>query len=342
MIRKKRGRALTRRQKGRIAASQEVREKKLAQHDAQPLPEVLDVPLGEQEEGLVIAHYGLNIEVEDHQGARLRCVVRKSVSEEPVCGDRVIWQRAGQCQGVISGILARSSLIQRPLSYQRLQTIAANVERIFVVTTANMPNFGLLDRYLVAAEVAGIDAAIIVNKIDLVEELPPLQARFAHYERMAYPLFFTSIQSLVGISELMRALTGSLSVLVGQSGTGKTSLACQWISSPTLKVGRVNSESGKGRHTTTVASLYHLPAGGSLIDSPGIREFGLHSVTAATVGGFFRDIASHYGQCRFSDCQHEDEPSCAVQKAVQSGIIHAARLTSLQNIQASLEVEKLF
>ena len=300
---------------------------------------------GTAEEGLVIAHFGLNVEVEDCQGTRFRCAVRKSSEGGPVCGDRVVWQRAGDGQGVIQAVRPRSSVLQRPMAYQRLQTIAANVSRIFIVVTATDPNMGLLDRYLVAAALAQIEPLIVINKLDLIApaQREAFMATFAHYEKMGYRLFFTSTtHASLGLGVLLQALEGHVSVFVGESGTGKSSLVSQWVSSPTLKVGAVNQDTGKGRHTTTVVSLYHLPQGGHLIDSPGIRAFGLHAVPDEGVGRYFHDIATFLGQCRFSDCRHEQEPRCAVQQAVQAGHIHPARLESFRQIQASLLEEASF
>ena len=342
MKRKKRGGPLTLQQRERIATIQKKRSQRLAAQRDLDSPEPVDTILGEEEEGVVIAHFGLNVEVENSGGKRFRCAVRKSLTEEPVCGDRVIWMQAGDGQGVVNAIQQRSSVLQRPLSYQRLQVIAANVDRIFVVIVATDPNFGLLDRYLVAAGVAGIEAVIIINKVDLAEDLETLKQLFIHYERMGYKLLLTSTISQIGLIDLMRELDGRISVLVGQSGTGKSSLAAQWVSESSLKVGSISPGHGKGRHTTTVASLYHLPNGGSLIDSPGIREFGLHAVSVEDVCRYFIDIAPYIGQCRFSNCQHADEPLCAVRHAVQSGHIHPARLKSLQQIQISLLQEKSF
>lgn len=351
MIRKKRGRSLTLRQQRRIVDGQKRREgvsvPATVRGGESPSPVhggadegALQGGVGDEERGLVVAHFGLNVEVEDRWGGRCRCAVRKSVDEEPVCGDWVVWRRVGEGQGVICGVQARTSLLKRPLSYRRLQTVAANVDRIFVVSVATDLNFGLLDRYLVAAGVAGIEALIVVNKVDLVENVDALVAQFSHYCQMGYRVFFTSIVSFQGMSELLGALAGHLSVFVGQSGVGKSSLAAHWITATSLRVGCVNPESGKGRHTTTVASLYHLLDGGSLIDSPGVREFGLFGVSADDVGRYFIDIVAFFGQCRFSDCRHADEPSCAVQQAVADGRVHPARLKSLQAIQASLQREK--
>ncbi|MEO5341689.1 MAG: ribosome small subunit-dependent GTPase A [Magnetococcus sp. MYC-9] len=342
MIRKKRGRSLSLQQQGRIAATEQKRADSQAMHGDALLRCLGRDAFSVEEEGLVIAHFGLNVEVEDCNGARFRCAVRKSATGEPVCGDRVLWMRAVNDQGIINRIQPRSSLLQRPLSAQRLQIIAANVERIFVVFAATDANIGLLDRYLVAAGAAGIEAVIVVNKMDLVVDRVEVMASFAHYARMGYRLLFTSTLEQTGLEALAQELAGHISVFVGESGTGKSSLIAQWVSADSLKIGRVNQESGKGRHTTTVTSLYHLEGGGSLIDSPGIREFGLHAVEANQVGYYFPDIVPWMGQCRFSDCAHGGEPECAVQRALQTGQVHPARLESLRQIQRSLLQEKLF
>ena len=342
MIRKKGGGRLSLHQKERIAAIQTKRADKLAARCKIDFPITNEAFLGKEEQGVVIAHFGLNVAVEGSSGECFRCAVRKSLADEPVCGDRVSWTRTGNHQGVIIGIQTRSSVLQRPVSYQRLQVIAANVGRIFIVIAATDPNFGLLDRYLVAAGVAGIEAIIIVNKVDLVADLEQLIKKFIHYEQMGYQLLFTSATARIGVTELRRTLAGYISVFVGQSGTGKSSLVAQWISAHSLRIGAINPYSGKGRHTTTVTSLYRLPNGGSIIDSPGIRAFGLHAVSAEGIGHYFVDIVPYFGQCRFSDCQHVHEPHCAVQSAVQSGHIHPARLESLHQIRSSLQQEKLF
>ncbi|MBF0402270.1 MAG: ribosome small subunit-dependent GTPase A [Magnetococcales bacterium] len=342
MIRRKQGSKLSLQQRGRIANTEQKRADSMAIHGDALLKILGREAFGAEEEGMVIAHYGLNVEVEDPTGERFRCAVRKSATGEPVCGDRVLWMRAEHNQGIINRIQPRASVLQRPLSAQRLQIIAANVERIFIVFVATDPNIGLLDRYLVAAGVAGIEAVIVINKMDLVADQPALMASFAHYERMGYRTLFTSTVASLGLTTLAAALAGYTSVFVGESGTGKSSLIAQWITADSLKIGQVNAESGKGRHTTTVTSLYHLPQGGHLIDSPGIREFGLHGVAVAAVGDYFPDIVPWMANCRFSDCKHGTEPDCAVRRGVEEGAIHPARLNSLRHIQQTLLQEKLF
>jgi ribosome biogenesis GTPase len=344
VIRKKGGeRHLSQRQRGQIAYTERKRsEESMALHGDELLRCLGREAFGPEEEGLVIAHYGLNIEVEDGQGGRCRCAVRKSATGEPVCGDRVFWMRAeGGLQGVINRILPRRSVLQRPLTGQRLQVIAANVDRIWVVFAATEPNMGLLDRYLVAAGVAGIPALIVVNKMDLVDE-GEAQARFDHYGGMGYGLQYVSTVDKRGMAALLAAMRGLTSVLVGESGTGKSSLLAEWVTAERVKIGEVSQWSGKGRHTTTVTSWYHLPGGGAVIDSPGIREFGLHGIEAAQVGRYFPDVAPWLDQCRFNDCHHSGEPGCAVQAAIARGEVRAERLQSLQRIQESLLQERLY
>ncbi|WP_130472640.1 ribosome small subunit-dependent GTPase A, partial [Candidatus Magnetaquicoccus inordinatus] len=284
MIRKKRGsRDLSERQRGQIAHTEHKRSSSMAVHGEELLRCLGREAFGPEEEGLVIAHYGLNIEVEDGQGERFRCAVRKSSTGEPVCGDRILWMRAANGQGVINRILPRQSLLQRPLAGQRLQVIAANVQRIWIVFAATEPNMGLLDRYLVAAGVAGIAAAIVVNKIDLLADVAEAEARFAHYRQMGYAVYYVSTRDKRGMAELASGMRGFISVLVGESGTGKSSLLAEWVGAESIKIAEISQWSGKGRHTTTVTSWYHLPDGGAVIDSPGIREFGLYGVEAAEV-----------------------------------------------------------
>jgi len=342
MARNARSKGLTLRQKARIHAIQERRAKALETRRQVDFQTLTAGEMGAEEEGRVIAHFGLNVEVVDSQERRFRCAIRKTAPEEPVCGDRVIWRRANASQGVIIGVLERQSVLRRPTAFQRLQTIAANVESIFIVTPATAPNPGLLDRYLVAAEAARIQAAIVINKIDRVPTPNTLAASHNHYEQMGYAVYPVSATQGTGLATLEKALSGRLSVFVGQSGVGKSALIGNWITAERLKIGEIHEASGQGRHTTTTTRLYPLPGGGSLIDSPGVREFGLHGVHAASIANHYRDIAPHLNGCRFSNCSHQHEPNCAVRTAVIEGKIHPSRLESLFRILSTLPPETTF
>lgn len=342
VARNSRSKGLTLRQRARVSAIQSRRAANLDVRRQEHVQALSTGGLGAEERGRVIAHFGLNVEVEDERGERFRCAVRKTAPEEPVCGDRVIWQRAVGAQGVITGVLERRTVLRRPTACQGLQTVAANVERIMVVLAAEGVNTGLLDRYLVAAEAAGIEAGIVVNKIDRLSDPAGVMADLAHYGRMGYPVYPVSATRGTGLPALEEALSGQVSVFVGQSGVGKSALIGHWVTGNLPKVGEIHLASGQGRHTTTAARFYHLPGGGGLIDSPGVREFGLHGVTRAMVARHYRDISPHLETCRFSNCSHRHEPDCAVREAVSQGDVHPDRLASLFRILDSLPAENSF
>ncbi|MBF0271113.1 MAG: ribosome small subunit-dependent GTPase A [Magnetococcales bacterium] len=291
---------------------------------------------GSGEEGWVVAHFGLNVEVEDEAGERFRCAVREALLDEPVCGDRVVWRRVGENQGVIVALHERRSVLRRPGPYQRLLTVAANVDRIVVVAAGGNLNTGLVDRYLAAARKAEIEAMLVINKIDRVEDPAAEQEAMAPYGRMGYAIFRVSALSGQGLEPLEQALRGLTSVFVGESGVGKSSLVNCWIQDETMRTAEVHAITDQGRHATTTARLYRLPAGGWLIDSPGVREFGLHGVTREEVPGLFVDMLPYLGRCRFTDCRHQREPGCALRAAVDRGAIAASRLASMLRIMESV------
>ncbi|NGZ07511.1 MAG: GTPase RsgA, partial [Magnetococcales bacterium] len=173
---------------------------------------------GPEQEGWVVAHFGLNVEVEDDQAGRYRCAVREALLDEPVCGDRVVWRRVGVDQGVIVAMHPRRSQLRRPGPYQRLLTVAANVDRIVVVAASGNLNTGLLDRYLAAADKAGIEPVLVVNKIDQGGESGLEELAISPYRRMGYALFRVSALLGVGLAPLEEALAGLTSVVVGESG----------------------------------------------------------------------------------------------------------------------------
>ncbi|MEO5332524.1 MAG: ribosome small subunit-dependent GTPase A [Magnetococcus sp. YQC-5] len=332
MPRKRIGKDLTLRQQERIRVMRAARSNRAGRNEIQ---QAMD--LGPEEEGRVMAHFGLNVEVENPQGMRFRCAVRETLQEDPVCGDQVIWRRVGeQAQGVIVGVQPRQTVLQRPGPYQRLLTVAANVDRIVVVTASGTPNPGLLDRYLAAAEKARIEAILVVNKSDQGANRHLEEEMLEPYVRMGYPVFWTSALLGSGLTSLEEALRDVTSVLVGESGVGKSSLVNCWTKDAVLKTAEVHAGTGQGRHATTTAQLYRLPGGGFLIDSPGVREFGLHGVEREAVPGLFRDVVPFLGKCRFSNCQHGQEPDCALRAAVLAGAIAPARLAGMLRIMESV------
>ncbi|MFV0477875.1 MAG: small ribosomal subunit biogenesis GTPase RsgA [Parahaliea sp.] len=335
-------RKLSRQQAWRIKKIQDERAKRARRRSDDTQQMLTSGTLGPEREGLVIAHYGTQVEVESEPGVSQRCHLRANL-EGMVTGDRVIW-RAGEPTGIVVARDERQSELLRPDPYGSMKAVAANIDRICVVFAAlPEPHANLLDRYLVAAEVSGITPVLVLNKRDLLAASPARQAALEPllnlYSDLGYKLLQTSCRE-GGMDELTTALGGRTSVFVGQSGVGKSSLVNALLPEADLKTGPLSELTNKGTHTTTTAQLFHLPGGGSLIDSPGIREFGLWHMRREQVAAGFREFQPLLGHCRFRDCQHEAEPGCAVLAAVDEGAISSGRLDSYRRIIDSLQAPR--
>jgi ribosome biogenesis GTPase / thiamine phosphate phosphatase len=271
--------------------------------------------------------------------------VRELEHVDPVAiGDRVRYVDAGPGRGMITEILPRNSKLSRPAPVpgQRVfeQVIVSNADLVLpVFSAANpTPKWGLLDRYLVTAEAAGLPALIVINKLDLAWKNPELEHEIEVYRRIGYLVHLVSAVTGKGIEELKRALQGKLSVMVGKSGVGKTSLLNAIQPGLGLHVKAVSQgEIGKGRHTTTHLEMFEMDFGGALTDTPGMREFGLWNISPEELADLFPEMAEYVGQCKFGlSCHHDREPGCAIRKAVMAGAISPYRYQSYMRMREEL------
>ena len=272
--------------------------------------------------GSIVAAHGRQYLVELADGERLLCFPRGKKSDL-ACGDDVVVLRSGDGQGVIDAVGERRALLYRSNQF-RQKLIAANVTQI-VVVVASEPSFSdeLVTRCLVAAESQDIKALIVLNKCDLVERVGAAEKRLAPFARLAYPLVRLSAHH--DAEALRPYLAGQTSVLVGQSGMGKSTLINALLPEARATTREISAALDSGKHTTTHATRYRLDAGTTLIDSPGLQEFGLRHLTCAAIEHGFIELRPLLGQCRFRNCRHDREPGCAIQAALDSGELDARR-----------------
>jgi len=295
--------------------------------------------LGPEQVGRVITRYGAQVDLEDAQQNRFRCLLRRNLPSL-VCGDRVVWQAGPDNTGVVVAMEPRDSLLERPDADNQLKPVAANISQILVVAAPEPTlDIDLINRYLVAAEMTEIPPVIIINKIDLLSDkaFETLKKRFRPYQDIGYSVIFATTQHPNGLDDLLSHLIDKTSIFVGQSGVGKSSLIQVLLPEEELRVNTLSENTKEGRHTTTTTSLYHFPAGGELIDSPGIRAFRLGHVSTRQITEGFREFQPLLGLCKFSNCRHTVEPECALLAAVQSGEVSTDRFESYHRIITTTE-----
>ncbi len=285
-----------------------------------------------QTPGRVVASHGHTVLVEGPDGATRACSVRRQAGR-PVTGDRVLWEPGPGGRGVVVAIEARRSLLARPDGRGGSRAVAANLDQVVVVLAPepDCPDT-LLDRYVIAATHYGLDALLVLNKTDRVGpgERPRLDERLALYGGLGYTTCESSARTPGGVDALAAHLRDRTSVLVGPSGVGKSSLVRALAPDAEAAVGEISAATGHGRHTTSTSTLFHLPGGGDLIDSPGVRDFGVWHLPREAIARGFVEIQALAPHCRFRDCRHRGEPGCAVEAAVAEGRVSAARLASFR------------
>lgn len=279
----------------------------------------------------ITAAFGRQYLAQLDDGRELACVPRGKKSEV-VCGDEVEIALTAENQGVIESVAPRRSLLHRSDAF-REKLIAANVTQI-VVVLATEPSFSdeLLARCLVAAQDQGLEAIIVLNKCDLDERVQAARELLAPYRTIGYRIVELSAKQN---SDAMRPLLhGHLSVLVGQSGMGKSTLINSLIPGAQAATREISAVLDSGKHTTTHARLYSLDAESRLIDCPGVQAFGLHHLSFGEIESGFVEFAHYLGACRFHNCHHRHEPGCAIRQAVEDGAVYPRRLALFQQITA--------
>ncbi|HCW99719.1 MAG TPA: ribosome biogenesis GTPase RsgA [Pantoea sp.] len=307
-------------------------------------PEADDNLFGEAAEGVVISRFGMHADVEDREGEVHRCNLRRTI-RSLVTGDRVVWRPAlGGGKGIVEAVHERSSVLTRPDYYDGLKPIAANIDQIIIVS-AILPELSLniIDRYLVASETLGIEPLLVLNKTDLLDDKARafVDEQMDIYRRIGYRVLMVSSHAKAGLAELESALTDRISIFAGQSGVGKSSLLNALLgldatAATAIVTNDVSDVSGLGQHTTTASRLYHFPHGGDVIDSPGVREFGLWHLEPEQITRGFVEFREFLGSCKFRDCKHGSDPGCAIRAAVEAGQIDISRFDNYHRILESM------
>jgi len=317
-------RKITKRQTDRIA---KIHEKRRARATQKQTKLVDDQNLGPEQEGLLIAHYYNYVDVEDTNGDVYHCQLRQNLGSV-VAGDRVVWRAGKEQDGVVSAVMPRKSILSRPDKYGKIRPIAANIDQLIIVSALiPEPSTYLIDSYIVAAEHLGINPVLLMNKIDLMD--PVQQETITRlsktYRDIDYQVIQASTKTDHGIEALEATLSDKTSIFVGQSGVGKSSLISTLLPDLDIRVGELSEAKGLGVHTTTTTHVFHLPQGGDLIDSPGIREFQLWHLKPEEITQGFKEFREYLGQCKFRNCKHKADPECALRQAVEDGHISDER-----------------
>lgn len=263
-------------------------------------------------------------------------------------GDEVEFEKEDTEEGsvVINEIHSRKNYITRQSPHNKHQhhIIAANLDQSLLFATLKDPKTsrGFIDRFLVASEAYHVPAILVFNKTDLYKkkELEKLEQLKYEYEQAGYKVLPMSISEKTGIEQVIDLLKNKTTLISGHSGVGKSSFINYIFPEISLKTQDVSGWSGKGLHTTTFAEMYDLPAGGRIIDTPGLREFALMDFEKEELSHYFPEMKELINECRFNNCMHIEEPGCAVKKAVEEGTISAERYISYLTILGSIENKK--
>lgn len=307
--------------------------------------------LSELHEGTVIRSVGSSSRVLTPAGEQVECIVRgkfriKGIkATNPVAvGDEVLFAYSEtEEKGVIQQILPRKNyILRRAIGHNhKVHVIAANIDQAILLYTIDSPrtSTGFADRFLVVAEAYHIPVQIVINKLDLIQDTPQkekVELIKQTYESAGYPVMTLSALDKQYIPKIEELLIGKRSFIGGHSGAGKSTLINLIDPDLDIKTGEISDYHQKGTHTTTYAEMHHLSAGGYIIDTPGIKEWGITDFTAEDIGHYFPEILSRMSECKFSDCSHIHEPGCAVIKAFEEGTIPESRYKNYQKMREEI------
>jgi ribosome biogenesis GTPase / thiamine phosphate phosphatase len=289
--------------------------------------------------GLVISHRGGLVEVEaasDHQN--IMCKLRSNLGDM-VCGDRVVYLMDNGNPTIIA-IRPRDNLLRRQDGFGHEKSVAANVTQLIICLAVEPePNFFLLDQYLLSAEQQSINSIILLNKMDLLDHDDPDPFNLkAIYHPMGYPVLHSSIHNKQELAELQQLCKDQVNVISGVSGVGKSSLTKAILPQIEIKIGEISEVNKEGKHTTRTSRLYHLPLGGDLIDTPGVRGFNPVIDKQKSISAGFREIHDLAVNCQFHNCIHLNEPKCAVLEALDQGNINQIRYENYVKLLTDLSL----
>ena len=277
--------------------------------------------------GRVITRYGQRQLVESIDKKLYQCTGRRNIGLS-VAGDEVLFQITDNNEGVVTAIQPRINELKR-----QNKLIAANIDQLWLVVALEPHyEFELIDRYLIMAQNVNLPINIIVNKIELAKNLEQASRDFSIYKNIDYQVHFLSVKEEHNLDSLKSSLSDKTHIFLGQSGVGKSSLINTLIPDLDLRVDEISTKTKLGRHTTTNTTIHHIPSGGDLIDSPGIREFQIDELSSKQILNGYREFKSYLGKCRFRNCQHINEPGCAIRNALDLGEIQPARYQSYINL----------
>ena len=317
---------LTRKQKWRI---DKVQSEKIARADKAASKAESELDDEKEYQGRVITRYGQRQLVEDENGIVFQSVSRQNIGFS-VAGDKILFQKTKHDDAIVTAIYPRDNELKR-----QDKLIAANIDQLWLVVAIEPHyEFELIDRYLIMAENSNLPIGIIVNKIELSTTKSKTENDFLNYQSLGYDVHFLSVKKQINLDFFKEQLVNKSHIFLGQSGVGKSSLINSLIPDLQLRVNEISSKSKLGKHTTTNTTIYHIPSGGDLIDSPGVREFQLDSLTELEIKSGFKEFRALSDACRFRDCRHINEPNCAVKESLDQGKINPNRYQSYLNILA--------